>query len=65
MRNRKFKITVVSGILVFVLLCVCILIRASDTVVQTIAALFGSIILFYMGGNVGAGFAVARGGEKK
>ncbi len=46
--------------LVFVLLCACILTHASDAIVQTIAALFGSIILFYMGGNVGAGFAVAR-----
>lgn len=68
MKNRKMKFAVMAFGLVFVLTAAGMFApapyKASDAVLSALITMLGSIILFYMGGNVGEHFAVSKR-EKK
>ncbi len=65
MKNRKYKLAVFAAIAVFALICFCICTGKDVEITKALISLLGAVILFYMGGNVGAAFAVNRPEKKQ
>jgi len=58
--SRKYALTLVTMALVFLLIVACIFTGKDAAIVNSLITLLGSIVLFYMGGNVGEHFAVSK-----
>jgi hypothetical protein len=62
MASRKFIFAIVAWLLGFILVCFCIFSKKVESdIIKHIVTMLGSIVLFYMGGNVGEKFIVSRG----